>query len=423
MKSKFVLELLRWIASFALASAAAAAVWLVYWVCELAGFDGPGSFLAVLVLWTALTEISFLAGMRGLWGPAAAFWWTVFFLVVQTAWILVVLVLDPLGGRPGWPAWIWGVLWLAALIVLARRFRKAAKARGTEERRSGGVRARVLRAAAAAAVGGVFLMSPVGVFAWAGLYPVLCMFGVDHWFPADAVVELSDVSGPDAGRSGTDAHRLEVAKVVYLCRLHTDVDFSWRIVEDAAASVRLRFRTCHPWVSRRLAKGVKDAYDGQKTDPGAKLAVDFASWPERPWPRFLPDDWELPPSVDLRSPVPGAPPEPVFDGTARLVLAAGTNAVPRLLELVCDDGRWYYPVEAHVLLCSILGVSVPAAPDEWCGVRLVRSPTFEDQTRLECDKAALAAAWRRYRETGELPVSFAARAEGAEPEPHAKSAE
>ena len=266
-------------------------------------------------------------------------------------------------------------------------------------------------------------MSPFGVAAWAGLYPVLCLCGVDHWFPADAVVELSDVSGPDAGRSGTDAHRLEVAKVVYLCRLHTDVDFSWRIVEDAGASVRLRFRTCHPWVSRRLAKGVKEAYDGQKTDPGAKLAADFASWPERPWPRFLPDDWELPPSVDLRAPAPGAPPEPVFDGTARLVLAAGTNAVPRLLELVCDDGRWYYPVEAHVLLCSILGVSVPAAPDEWCGVRLVRSPMFEDQSRLECDKAALAAAWRRYRETGELPVSFAARAEGAEPEPHAKSAE
>ena len=150
----------------------------------------------------------------------------------------------------------------------------------------------------------------------------------------------------------------------------------------------------------------------------ARLAVDFASWPER-----LLDDRTLPPSVDLRAPAPGAPPEPVFDGTARLVLAAGTNAVPHLLELVCDDGRWYYPVEAHVLLCSILGVSVPAAPDEWCGVRLVRSPMFEDQSRLECDKAALAAAWRSYRDTGALPVSFAAHAEGAETKPHAESAE
>ncbi len=400
MKKGFVPELLRWIASFALAAAAAWSIWLFYWVCEFAGFEGAGAFLAVLVLWTAIAEISFLAGMRKLWGPAAAFWWTVFFLAVQVAWILVVLVLAPLG-RLGWPAWLLGGLWTVAFVVLARRFRKAAKEDGVAKRRSGSVRARVLRATAAVVIGGAFLMSPFGLSAWFCLYPVLCVFNADHWFPATAAIELSDVSGPDAGQPGTDAHRLEFAKVVYLCRLHTDVDFSWRVVEDAGPSVQLRFRTCHPWISRRLAKSVKEAYDGQKTDSEARLAADFASWPER-----LLDDRTLPPSVDLRAPAPVAPPEPVFDGTARLVLAAGTNAVPHLLELACEDGRWYYPVEAHVLLCSILGVSVPAAPDEWCGVRLVRNPPFED--RLEFDKAALAAAWRRYRDTGELPVSFTA---------------
>ena len=40
--------------------------------------------------------------------------------------------------------------------------------------------------------------------------------------------------------------------------------------------------------------------------------------------------------------------------------------------------------------------------------------TYEDQDRFECDKAALAAAWRRYRDTGVPPVSFAPLAASAE---------
>ena len=243
-----------------------------------------------------------------------------------------------------------------------------------------------------------FLLSPIGPVVY---YPVLVWFGVDRWFPASESITLSDVSGADVDVAGTDARRLETAKIRYLCRLHTDVDESWNlVVPSAGPSVRVKVRGGSFWRARTLARTIRREYEGQATDPEARLAADFSAWPER-----LLDDQTLPPSVDLRATPSGNSLEPVFDGTAKLVLLAGTNAVPHLLELVTDTNRRAFPIEAHILLCRILGVVQPyAAPDEWCGVWLVQNPLVRD---WKCDPAVLSSYWERYRKTGELPFSTA----------------
>ena len=241
-----------------------------------------------------------------------------------------------------------------------------------------------------------FLLSPLGPVVY---YPVLVWFGVDRWFPASESIVLSDVSGPDVDVAGTDARRLEVAKLFYLCRLRTDVDESWNLADPGSGpSVRVKVRGGSFWRARDLARTIRREYERQTTDPEARLAADFASWPER-----LLDDRTLPPSVDLRATASGDSLEPVFDGTARLVLRAGTNAVPHLLELVTAPGQRSFPIEAHILLCWILGVIQPyAAPDEWCGVWLVQNPFFRD---WKCDPVVLSSYWERYRKTGALPFS------------------
>ena len=243
-----------------------------------------------------------------------------------------------------------------------------------------------------------FLLSPIGQVVY---LPMLVWFGVDRWFPASDTIALSNISGSDVDVAGTDARRLETAKIRYLCRLHTDVDESWNLVDPGTGpSVRVKVRGGSFWRARSLARTIRREYEGQATDPEARLAADFSAWPER-----LLDDQTLPPSVDLRANASGDSLEPVFDGTAKLVLRAGTNAVPHLLELVTDTNRWAFPIEAHILLCRILGVVQPdAAPDEWCGVRLVQNPLVRD---WKCDHAVLSSYWERYRKTGELPFSTA----------------
>lgn len=257
-------------------------------------------------------------------------------------------------------------------------------------------------ATAIAALAITFLLgTEPGRIVWCtALYPVLVWFNVDRWFPATAEIPLLDVSGPDVAQSGSPARAMEVAKVGFIAGRLTDIDFGWRILDPGSGpAVRVRVRTWHPLHSRHLADSIRRAYLDHATDPEAHLAAEFVTAP----PVGTPDGRPVPPSVDFPTPVPGIPWEPAFDATAQLVLRAGTNAVPRLLEIATrTNPGWYNPLEAHVLLCKILGVSPSGADDEWCGIRAA-TWALPPQHRDTPDARSI---WTAYRETGVLPEVF-----------------
>ena len=256
----------------------------------------------------------------------------------------------------------------------------------------------------------VLFFTPPGEVLWVGPYPVLVWFHVDRWFPWSADIELMDVSGPDVEVAGSPARRLEVAKVGFLACRFTDIDFGWRILDPGSGpTVRVHVRTWHPLKSRRLAHAIRRAYAEHPADSEARLAVKFAT----DWPEHTFDGERLPPSVDFPPPVRGVPWEPLFDETARLVLRAGTNAVPHLLEIATrTNPGWYNHLEAHVLLCKILGVRSRGADDEWCGIRA--SDWFENRR----DTPDIRAIWTPFRDTGALPADadgFFTLREGPQP--------
>lgn len=259
---------------------------------------------------------------------------------------------------------------------------------------------RILAAVAIAALVFAFLLgtSP-GHHVWCtALYPVLVWFNVDHWFPATAEIPLLDVSGPDVAEAASPARAMEVAKIDYIAARLTDIDFRSRVIDPGTGpSVRVAVRTWHPLRSRELADDIRDAYAGHATDPEAHLAVDFTTdWPER---ASGGNSISIPPGVSFPAPVPGVPWEPAFDATAQLVLRAGTNAVPRLLEIATrTNPGWYNHLEAHILLCKILNVRAHGADDEWCGIRAA------DWFANRRDAPDVRAVWTPFRETGVLPA-------------------
>lgn len=258
---------------------------------------------------------------------------------------------------------------------------------------------RFVAAAAIAALAIAFLLgTEPGRIVWCtALYPVLVWFNVDRWFPATAEIPLLDVSGPDVAQAGSPARAMEVAKIGFIAGRFTDIDFGCRILDPGSGpSVRVRVRTWHPLQSRRLADSIRRAYLDHATDPGARLAAEFVTAPPV-------GTGSVPPSVDFPPPVPGVPWEPEFDATAQLVLRAGTNAVPRLLEIATrTNPGWYNPLEAHVLLCRILGVRPSGADDEWCGIRAATWALHPHHR----DTPDARSIWTAYRGTGVLPGVF-----------------
>ena len=232
------------------------------------------------------------------------------------------------------------------------------------------------------------------------LYPALVWLNVDHWFPATAEIPLLDLSGPDVAQPGTSARTLEVAKVDFIAARYTDIDYPCRVLDPGSGpTVRVRVRTWHPLDSRSLADTIRRTYLFHATDPEARLATEFvADWP---WPEHAIDGKPVPLSIDFPPPVPGVPWEPTFDATAQLVLRAGTNAVPRLLSIATRTApASYNALEAHILLCKILGVRPGGASDEWCGIR---APDWTAHRREHPDVRAI---WTTYLETGTLPEVF-----------------
>lgn len=255
---------------------------------------------------------------------------------------------------------------------------------------------RILAALAITALTIAFLLgTEPGRIVWCtALYPVLVWFNVDRWFPATAEIPLLDVSGPDVAQAGSPARGMEVAKIGFIAGRFTDIDFGCRILDPGSGpSVRVRVRTWHPLQSRRLADSIRRAYLDHATDPGARLAAEFVTAPPV-------GTGSVPPSVDFPPPVPGVPWEPEFDATAQLVLRAGTNAVPRLLDIATRaNPGWYNHLEAHILLCKILDIRPRGADDEWCGIRAA------DWTAHRRDAPDVRAIWTPYLETASLPAT------------------
>jgi hypothetical protein len=244
----------------------------------------------------------------------------------------------------------------------------------------------------------VLLFTPPGEVLWVGLYPVLVWFNVDHWFRWTEDVALSDLSGSGVAEAGSVARAKEIAKLsVAMYRGLNTVDWGWKLLDPGTGTVvRVRVWTWHPLKSVSVARGIRNLYETHATDPEARIAADFATW----WgPYGIDDEYTLPPPVDFPPAASGVPWEPVFDENAQLVLRAGTNAVPHLLEIAtCPNSGWDNPLEAHVLLCKILGVHSRGADDEWCGIRA--NDWFENRR----DTPDVRAIWTLFRDTGALPA-------------------
>ncbi len=239
----------------------------------------------------------------------------------------------------------------------------------------------VLAVALALASFFAFLMTPAGRQIWLSAYPVFIWFNVDHAFPAETDITLGTVSGPDVLAPGSNARRLEVAKVCLLCRIFVDVDFSWHVTDNGGPTVRVKVRTWHPTDSRELVRHIREAYDAHASDPAAWLATEFVTYYDRSLDdELLPESIFFPPSSD------GTTPEPVLDGTARLVVVAGTNAVPHLLDKVANPRVWD-AIATHILLHLILHPEDSPPAGTWHGLQLdssaplhgVAAPTFSLQ--------------------------------------------
>jgi hypothetical protein len=226
-----------------------------------------------------------------------------------------------------------------------------------------------------------FLMTPAGRPIWLSAYPVLIWFNVDHAFPAETDIALGTVSGPDVLVPGSNARRLEVAKVCLLCRIFVDVDYSWHVTDTGGPTVHVKVRTWHPTDSSELVRHIREAYDKHGADPTAWLATEFVTY----YSRSLDDD-QLPESIYFPPSSDGIIPDPILDGTARLVVAAGTNAVPHLLDKVANPQAWD-AIAAHILLHLILHPEDSSPAGTWHGLQLdssaplhgVGTPTFSLQ--------------------------------------------
>ncbi len=105
---------------------------------------------------------------------------------------------------------------------------------------------------AAALVLGTWLAT--GYNGWAGktCYALLCPLGVDTWFPAETVVELSP-----------DSREADLAHLEEVCIRLVDIDWRFRVEEDAdGQTARVKVRTWHPARSRRLAAEIRKEYYG-----------------------------------------------------------------------------------------------------------------------------------------------------------------
>ena len=243
----------------------------------------------------------------------------------------------------------------------------------------------------------VLLFTRPGEVLWVGLYPVLVWFNVDHWFRWTEDVTLSDLSGGGVAEAGSVARAKEIAKLSVAMYRCIDIDWGWKLLDPGTGTVvRVRVWTWHPLQSVSLARTIRDFYETHAADPAARIAADFATW----WgPYGIDDEYTLPPPVDFPPVVPGVPWEPVFDENAQLVLRAGTNAVPQLLEIATrTNPGGCNPLEAHVLLCKILGVRSRGADGEWCGIRA--ADWFENRR----DTPDVRAIWTPFRDTGALPA-------------------
>lgn len=253
-------------------------------------------------------------------------------------------------------------------------------------------RKRWLWVAAAPLAAFLLWLTPAGIF----LYPVLVWFNVDHWFRWTEDVALSDLSGSDVAEAGSVARAKETAKLSFAMRRCIDIDWGWKLLDPGTGTVvRVRVWTWHPLQSVSVARTIRDLYEAHAADPAARLAADFATWDQY----GIDDGYRLPPAVDFPPAAPGVPWEPVFDETARLVLRAGTNAVPHLIEIATrTNPGWHNPLEAHVLLCKILGVRSRGADGEWCGIRAA------DWFGKRRDVPDVRAVWTPFRDTGTLPA-------------------
>ena len=93
-----------------------------------------------------------------------------------------------------------------------------------------------------------------GYSGWAGkaCYTLLCPLGVDTWFPAETIVELSE-----------DAREADLARLKDVCRRLVDIDWSFRVEEDADGhTARVKVRTWHPARSRMLAAAIREEFYG-----------------------------------------------------------------------------------------------------------------------------------------------------------------